>query len=99
VLEGLPNTMLEALCTGLPVVVNSELELVDYINPGANGFEVRPDPVEFSSAANKVVHLGISIESRYKRAGNVSLSFDAKIIDDEFVKRIDCLINKKQSGV
>jgi glycosyltransferase involved in cell wall biosynthesis len=91
-LEGLPNTMLEALCTGLTVVVNKELELDDYIDYKVNGLVSSLYPQEFSEKVLKVKQLGDSFEARAVRSEWAKEKFDSNIIDNKFFEKIHLLV-------
>ena len=90
VVEGLPNTMLEALCSGLLVVVNIELDLAEYFDE-ENGVQAEIISTKFAISAKEVVKLGLSVERRIRRAEKNTLIFDSEIIDDQFMEHIDHL--------
>ncbi len=82
--EGTPNVMLEALCSGLPVLVNRDLNLHDFISEGINGRHVdftgteRPCPGE-----DRPVHLNTEqIANAARRA------YSAERIDDLYLERL-----------
>jgi len=91
VLEGLPNTMLEALCTGLPVMVNSMLCLEDYLCESYGCYQAEPDPAKFAASACRVIKQDLSLEMRNQRARSAASHYEAASIDNEFIRRISKL--------
>ena len=86
--EGLPNVMLESLCTGVPVVVNRELELAAYCRDGVNGRNADPEPAAFAQATLALEPLLRDSSRRDGIAAEARDSFDARRLNREFAARL-----------
>jgi len=88
--EGTPNVMLEALCTGVPVLVNEKLGLQDYIENRKNGLRV-----DFSGE-----HFPARLEELLCRVDSIAVAKDAfdrysaEQIDSQHLCRIEQAISQ-----
>lgn len=89
VAEGTPNVMLEALCTGIPVLLNQQLNLHDFIVDGENGWHVDFSGEEFSCLNEE----GFSRLDSGRIAEDAARAYSAERIDDLYIDRL------KQAGL
>lgn len=78
--EGLPNVVLEALSTGIPVISGSNLGLEMLVKDGESGYNVSFDPQNIADAVQNGVEQGLM----KNRSGISAISqpkFDAREID------------------
>ena len=97
--EGLPNVMLEALCCGIPVVANSELNVQAHVIDGVNGFNVPLEPGAFANAANIAAsNLGDpgALSSRVTAAHEL---YDARSLSLAFAKRLRAILGTDDGAI
>lgn len=90
--EGGPNAVFEALCCGLPVIVNEALGLDRYIEDGMNGFCV---PLEAARFARAVRSLDDKVHDlRYRRAAaeRSAQRYGAAALDPQYAQHIADLL-------
>jgi glycosyltransferase involved in cell wall biosynthesis len=91
--EGTPNVMLEGLCCGLPVFINKDLNLKEYIRNGFNGWNL---PLRVESFAQAIMMWERNYSSREKKkeiSYEAHRNYGAKKIDHELFKRLIQLRN------
>jgi len=95
--EGLPNTILEAMSVGLPVVATRVGGIPEAVLDGETGLLVEPgNPVEISAALGKII-LSVSLRETLARAGHLrvrskfSLARMVKGYEDAYAQ---CLVSK-----
>lgn len=94
--EGLPNVMLEGLCCGLPVIVNRELNVHEFLKEGTNALAV---PCQASSFAKAVISLENIITSSPKKlaiASSAQKKFDSNIINTIFIDHLSKIMPSEQ---
>jgi glycosyltransferase involved in cell wall biosynthesis len=90
--EGTPNVMLEAMCCGIPVIVNRDLGLGEYLKNGENGLEEKLIIDKFRSATIKIERISNDKQIRYKIANSAQYELNALNIDKEFICKLEKLI-------
>jgi glycosyltransferase involved in cell wall biosynthesis len=93
--EGGPNVLFEALCCGLPVIVNESIGEESYVRDGDNGFNVPLEATEFAQAASKLSHLVHDSHWRQAIAEQSAGSFSAAALDPQYARRIAELLGLK----
>jgi glycosyltransferase involved in cell wall biosynthesis len=86
--EGLGNVMLEALCCGVPCVINRDLGLDEHVTDGVNGWNAALEP---SAWAERVLALLPLAADRCRRAvigGEARVRYDALAFDLAFYRRM-----------
>ena len=86
--EGLPNVMLEALCCGLPVVVNRDLEMRQHVKDGVNGFNALLEAEVFAAAARKAAERLDSPEARARLVEAARNAYAAHTLTAAFAERL-----------
>lgn len=79
--EGLPNVVLEALCSGLPVVVNEALHLGTHVQDGVNGINAPLDIAAWGTAATAVAGIARRPDGRAIIAAPARARYDSRTID------------------
>ena len=79
--EGLPNVVLEALCCGLPVVVNVALHLGSHIRDCENGRNARLEVDDWRKAAEASAELVRQPGTKAKIAAEARARYDCTVID------------------
>lgn len=86
--EGLGNVMLEALCCGVPCIINRDLGMQAHVTSGENGWQAALDPTDWVQAVRMVMPL---IEAPAERAAISEAArrrYDSARFDDEFHNRL-----------
>lgn len=86
--EGLGNVMLEALCCGVPCVINRDLGMSEHIQSGRNGYEAAPDPDAWASAVDAVAALIGDGERRATISETACARYDSRAFDRECYQRL-----------
>ena len=84
--------MLEALCCGLPVIVNQELAMEEHVKDGFNGYNVPLEPVEFADAAMRVHKQMAGADLLETRAETARTAYDSVRLNSEFVDRLAAIV-------
>jgi glycosyltransferase involved in cell wall biosynthesis len=94
--EGTPNVMLEALCCGLPVLINKELGLDEYIMENINGWSIYLSVDEFISKSLQCELKYSEYSERLKIAETSKRKYAYEFLDDNLFQHIrELLINNK----
>lgn len=89
--EGLPNPMLEAVASGIPVVANNMEGITDtWIRPGKNGFVSSLVPEEFAN--NIIAAVSIRQDSLVREASRTHSLASTKVLDLKYRDIIDDLV-------
>lgn len=86
--EGLGNVMLEALCCGVPCIINGQLGLNDHIRDGDDGRTVAPVPAAWAAAAISLDGLIADIAARQQMAERAQTAYAYPAIDAELWRRL-----------
>jgi glycosyltransferase involved in cell wall biosynthesis len=84
--EGTPNVMLEALCCGIPVIVNQSLRLREFIEDGVNGWNAKLNIHEFTERCQLLLQKSRDTSYREIIASTASRKYSHINIDDQFIK-------------
>ena len=89
--EGLPNPLLEAISSGIPVVANNLEGITDtWIRSGENGFISSLDPEEFAN--NIIAAASIDNDSLKEEAIRIHSIASSKVLDLKYLDLIDELV-------
>jgi len=92
--EALGTPMLEAFCSGVPVVANRIPDVTDYwIEEGKNGFVSRLDPDEFAGKVIKAVGIDKAVLKEKRDA--VAALCSTEVIDKQYFDLIEKLTGRK----
>jgi glycosyltransferase involved in cell wall biosynthesis len=86
--EGLGNVMLEALCCGVPCVINRALGMDEHVQDGVNGRQAPLDPATWAEAVESVMALVRASDRRRAISVEAQQRYDAARFDAEFYERI-----------
>jgi glycosyltransferase involved in cell wall biosynthesis len=90
--EGGPNVLFEALCCGVPVIVNEDIGVTRYVRDGINGFNVPLEVNEFAQAADKLTSIVNDAEQRQAIAEQSASMFGASTLDVQYAQHIARLL-------
>ena len=96
--EGLGNVMLEALCCGVPCIVNRDLGMQAHVTSGENGWQAALDPADWCRAVRMVMPL---IESPLQRASISEAArrrYDSARFDAAFHNRLLALAGHPEAA-
>jgi len=86
--EGLGNVMLEALCCGVPCVINRELGMDEHIQTLVNGFEAEPTASAWAAAVGSLADLMKDGERRAAISRDARARYDSRAFDRECFSRL-----------
>lgn len=86
--EGLGNVMLEALCCGVPCVINRALGMDEHVQDGVNGRQAPLDPADWAEAVESVIPLAHDPDSRRAISEAAQRRYNSADFDAEFYARI-----------
>ena len=89
--EGLGNVMLEALCCGVPCLVNVGLGLGEHVQDGSNGQHAPLEPDAWAAAAAGLVPLMADLPRRAAIGADSRARYDALAFDRAFYERMVAL--------
>lgn len=90
--EGLGNVMLEALCCGVPCVINQALGMDEHIQDGVNGRQAPLDPLAWAAAVETITPLIRDPNRRVAISAAARNRYDAAKFDAEFYRRVLALV-------
>ena len=90
--EGLGNVMLEALCCGVPCVVNADLGLGEHVQDGVNGRQAPLDVEAWASAVMELLPLTADLPRRAEIGAECRLRYDSLAFDQAFYDRMKELV-------
>jgi len=89
--EGTPNVILEALCCGIPVIINYQLGMNDIVIDCVNGWNIPLDEKMFSQIVQNLELENSLLTKRRNISNNASRLFNANIIDKVFYEKLKSL--------
>ncbi len=95
--EGLPMAMVEAMCTGLPVVVTDVGANASVVRDGENGYLV-PSPADPSLVAERILRLLLDAE-HYQRAHEAALRVRETLDYEQTTQVWDHILNSLNQGL
>jgi glycosyltransferase involved in cell wall biosynthesis len=90
--EAGPNVMLEALCCGVPVIVNEKLGVRRFVHDGVHGFNVPFDAEQFAQAACRLTGTAQDPDRRRAIAEKSAEMFGAPSLDPQYAQHIARLL-------
>ena len=84
--------MFEALCCGVPVIINESIGVRRYIRDGANGFNVPLSATGFARAAEKLSEMVHNREWRQAIAEQSARRFGSDTVDAQYARHIASLL-------
>ena len=93
--EGLGNVMLEALCCGVPCVINETLGLDEHIQDGVNGRQAPLDPGAWAAAVTSLLPTIRDPDHRRAISEAACQRYDAAAFDQEFYRRLTALARRE----
>lgn len=90
--EGLGNVMLEALCCGVPCIINQALGMDEHIQDGVNGRQAPLDPLAWAAAVETILPLIRDPNRRAAISAAARNRYDAAKFDAEFYRRVLALV-------
>jgi len=91
--EGTPNVMLEALCCGLPVLLNEKLGIDEFIDNGKNGWTLPLDSDKFVFYSRLCEEKLDKQSVRSKIAKSACENFNYKILDELLYNKLIMIHN------
>jgi glycosyltransferase involved in cell wall biosynthesis len=86
--EGLGNVMLEALCCGVPCIINRDLGMDEHVTNGANGWQSVAEAGAWAGAVEKVLPLIRDRDRRRTISAAARARYDAARFDQAFYERV-----------
>lgn len=86
--EGLGNVMLEALCCGVPCIINRDLGMDEHVTNGINGWQSVAEPGAWAGAVERVLPLIRDLDRRRAISAAARARYDAARFDRAFYERV-----------
>lgn len=86
--EGLGNVMLEALCCGVPCIINRDLGMDEHVTNGTNGWQSAAEADAWADAVDKVLPLIRDWDRRRLVSATARARYDAARFDQAFYERV-----------
>lgn len=86
--EGLGNVMLEALCCGVPCIINRDLGMDEHVTNGINGWQSLAEPGAWAGAVEKILPLIRDLDRRRAISAAARERYDAARFDRAFYERV-----------
>jgi glycosyltransferase involved in cell wall biosynthesis len=90
--EAGPNVMLEALCCGVPVIINETIGVTRYVHDGINGFNVPLKAEQFAQAARRLTGIVHDLDQRRAIAERSAEMLGAPSLDPQYARHIARLL-------
>jgi glycosyltransferase involved in cell wall biosynthesis len=86
--EGLGNVMLEALCCGVPCIINRDLGMDEHVTSGVNGWQARPEAAAWAAAVRSILPLIRDPDRRSAISAAARRRYDARRFDVAFYEHV-----------
>jgi len=96
--EGLGNVMLEALCCGVPCIINRELGMDEHIMDMINGLQARTSANKWAEAATALLEIMRDASARCEISQAAQSRYKARMFDDQFFARMSEIANAETAG-
>lgn len=96
--EGLGNVMLEALCCGVPCLVNRALGLGEHVTAGVNGWQAELDVAAWAGAATELLPIMTDFARRAAIGAEARARYDSLAFDQAFYDRMAQLAGLRRRG-
>ncbi|MCP5363776.1 MAG: glycosyltransferase family 4 protein [Hyphomicrobiales bacterium] len=91
--EGLGNVMLEALCCGVPCIINRELGMDEHIMEMINGFQAQPNAHAWAEAITAMLAIIKDVTARGRISQAAQSRYKARTFDDQFFAHMSEVAN------
>lgn len=86
--EGLGNVMLEALCCGVPCIINRDLGMDEHVTNGVNGWRTAPEAQDWAAAVLAIQDLTHDVDRRAAISAVARARYDAARFDAAFYEQV-----------